>query len=263
LIDYGPVLSPLRNTNDVNDFDVGVIPPSSPPTNFDSSPLEPSAPSDNIFLALSTANVREEHLCRTFSSKRSRPSSDSSGSISIEMTSKELVQKGINCSPPNIIDERNFQSNKDYRTTVIGNLELRWPAYGIENATYAGRTYFIYHTCTIDTGLFILYHAYKAQSDEFRSLLASDALDAYRILHRTFQLVDTEGWTAARLYWATQNNLLTNKCSNSTYDLMNTMEAVVFQFVKPMQTFTVKSVCACVACPKRVRDYTSTEISLT
>ena len=56
-----------------------------------------------------------------------------------------------------------------------------------------GKRYFIFHTCTIDTGLFILYHAYKVHSDEFRALFTSDALNIYKIIRRTFQLVETEG----------------------------------------------------------------------
>ncbi|CAF1344431.1 unnamed protein product [Adineta ricciae] len=145
---------------------------------------------------------------------------------------------------------------------MIGNLQLTWPSYGIENATYAGKSYFIFHTCTVDTGLFILYHAYQAHSDEFRALFTSDALHIYTVIRRTFQLVETEGWTIARLYWLTEHNLLTNKHSNGKYDLMNTMEAIVFQFVKPMQTFPIKSQCSCNVCPKRIREHTNVDISL-
>ena len=147
--------------------------------------------------------------------------------------------------------------------TTIGNLKLTWPPYGIENSTYAGERFSIFNTCPLDTGLFILYHAYKTGTDGFRKLFTSDALEAYKFLRHTFQLVETDGWTTARLYWLTEKNLLKNKNMNGKYDLKSTMEEIVFQFVKPMQAFTIKSKCSCTVYSKPIREYTSVHIALT
>ncbi|CAF4153886.1 unnamed protein product, partial [Adineta steineri] len=256
---YSVLSSHMPITTNTNDCNYVTNPPSPLPIIVDRSPMTPSF--GNIVFAV-TDRI-EPHLAQVFCPKRSHSSSNSSCSISIEKTSKQLCEKKSKpSSPPHTIENRNFQSSKDNRTATIGSLKLTWPSYAIENATYAGEQYFIFNTCTIDTGLFILYHAYKTQSDDFRNLFLSDTLNIYKIIHRTFQLVDTDGWTTARLYWLTENNLLTNKHRNGKYDLMNTMEAIVFQFIKRMQTFPIKSKCTCVVCPKRTREHMNADISL-
>jgi len=109
-----------------------------------------------------------------------------------------------------------------------------------------------------------MYHAYKAGTDNFRRIFESHTLDVYQFLRRTFELIETNGWTTARLYWLTEKKILANKTKkNGWYDLMDTMDAIVFQFIKPMQTFRVKSKCSCTACPKPIRQYTNTHITLT
>ena len=200
-------------------------------------------------------------MTRTFSSKRSPPASDSSYSVSKAPTPKKPPQKKIKSSPPNSINKRTF--NRDYLTTKIGDLKLTWPPYGIKNALYADEYHSIYYTCTIDTGLFVLYHAYKAGTDDFRNLFESDTLEAYTLLRRTFQLVESDGWTIARLYWLTENNLLREKDKDGQYNLMNVMDAIVFEFIKPIQTFSLNSTCSCSACPKPIREHMSVDIALT
>lgn len=91
---------------------------------------------------------------------------------------------------------------------------------------------------------FILYYAYKAGIGEFRNLFKTDVVDAYRPLHHTFQLVDIDGWIAARLFWLTEDDLLSNYRSNGSYDLMDTLKAVAFQYVKIVQSFPFKSKCS-------------------
>ncbi|CAF4028148.1 unnamed protein product, partial [Adineta steineri] len=260
-IQYSVLSSHMPITTNTNDCNY-VIDPSSPlPIIVDESPMTPSISLGNVFFTVSDGI--EPHLAQVFCPKRSHSSSNSSCSISIEKTSKQLCEKKIKpSSSPHTIENRNFQSSKDNRTTTISSLKLTWPSYGIENATYAGEHYFIFHTCTVDTGLFILYHAYKTQSDDFRNLFLSDTLSIYKIIHRTFQLVDTNGWTTARLYWLTENNILTDKRSDGKYDLMNTMEAIIFQFIKVMQAFPIKSKCTCVVCPKRTCEQINVDITL-
>ncbi|CAF4643666.1 unnamed protein product, partial [Didymodactylos carnosus] len=140
--------------------------------------------------------VDNTSLSRAFSPKRSYPSFDSSYSMSKAETPKKLRPKKVKVSPPNSIDKRNFPFNTDNRTTTVDNLMLTWPSYGIKNALYAGECFSIFNTCPIDTGLFVLYYAYKSGTDKFRNLLEDDTLEAYTFLHRTFQLIESDGWNA-------------------------------------------------------------------
>jgi len=176
--------------------------------------------------------------------------------------SKISQQKKVKYSPTNLIGKQNYTCGKDYPTTKIGNLILTWPSYGIKNVAYANQYFSIINTCPVDTGLFVLYHAYKAGTDAFRNLFESDALEAYTFLRRTFKLIESDGWTIARLYWLTEKNLLTRKTKDGQYDLKNTMDEIVFKFTKPMQTFLLKSKCTCAACPKPDREIMSVYIAL-
>ena len=73
------------------------------------------------------------------------------------------------------------------------------------------------------------------------SIFRSDTLHAYTLLRYTFELIESDGWTIARLYWLMETNLLTTKTRDGQYDIKNTIDEVVFQFTKPMQTFSLKS----------------------
>jgi hypothetical protein len=210
-----------------------------------------------------TSSIDNINLSRAFSPKRSYPSSDSSFSTSKAPTPKKLRQNQVKSSPSKSITKRNFTLNSDYRTTTIGNLTLAWPPYGIMNTFYAGEYFSIFHTCPIDTALFVFYYAYKSGTDAFRNLLEDDTLEAYTFLRRTFQLVESDGWTVARLSWLTEKNLLKKKKKNGEYDLKNTLDEIVFRFTKSMQTFPLKSKCTCSACPKPIRNHMSVEIALT
>lgn len=230
--------------------------------NVNNLPMEKSSQScDNIFSALLT--ITEPSLSRALSPKRSYHSSDSDCSISKTYSPKQLREKKAKASPQNSINRFDLTLDKDYRTTNIGELNLTWPPYGIEYTKDNDEHFSIYHTCAIDTGLFILYHAYKSGTDDFRNLFESDTLETYTFLRHTFRLIETHGWTVARMHWLIEKQLLKNKTKDGRYDLMNTMEEVVFRFIKPMQTFLVSSKCSCVVCPRPTRKYTHTHITLT
>jgi hypothetical protein len=294
---FSAASSNVLKKTDQNLYDSRMISPSSSLVSLNVLPIKSSDSSDNIFSALLTVagdsdlknvhkkNDERQHarqhvtkpsdsknsfhpinnasLSRVFSPKRAHASSDSSSSISDIPTLKISQQKKFKSPLPNSMDKRNLGVNRDYRTTKIGNLTLTWPPYRIEKAIYVGETFTIFHTCPVDTGLFVLYHAYKAGTDNFRNLLEADTLEAYTFLRRTFQLVDSDGWTIARLYWLTEKNLLTVKTKNGQYDLKSTMDEIVFRFVKPMQSFPNKSKCTCSACPKPLRNHINMELSLT
>ncbi|CAF0932936.1 unnamed protein product [Didymodactylos carnosus] len=108
--------------------------------------------------------------------------------------------------------------------------------------------------------LFVLHHVYKADTDHFRDLFETDTLEAFILLRRKFQHVESDGWTTARLYWLTQNNLLKVKIKNDQYDIENTLNEIVFRFIQPIQAFPIKSKCYCSACPKSIRESTSVDI---
>ncbi|UJR13094.1 hypothetical protein I4U23_000118 [Adineta vaga] len=103
-------------------------------------------------------------------------------------------------SPPNSNNLCTSTISKDQRTTIIGDLKLTWPSYGIEHTTSAGERFSVVNACSIDTGLFILYHGFKTATGDFHEFLKSNILDAYKLLRHTFQLIETDGWNVARLH---------------------------------------------------------------
>nr|ACD54669.1 unknown [Adineta vaga] len=203
-------------------IEMNLLSPSS--IKINETPITVPSSAGNIFMTLS--DLTESHLYRVFCSKRRHSSSNSSCSTSIQQTSEQLYDQQIKPSSSHTTGNNKLHFIKGDQITTIGNLKLLWLIYGVDNFIYAGKRYDIFHTCIIDTGLFILYHAYKAHSDEFRNIFTYNSLDIYQIIWRTFQLVDAEGWTTARFYRLTEHNLLENRSSNGDYDLMDTMKAI-------------------------------------
>lgn len=132
----------------------------------------------------------------------------------------------------------------------------------MEDIIHEGQSYSITNTCPLDTGLFMLYHAYKSSGLDFQYLFESDRLPVYTTMRRTFQLVETDGWDSARLFWLLTHGLLKNKTQNGEYDLENTITEIVFRFVQSIQIFTITSMCSCAACPKQYRSTNSVDIVL-
>jgi hypothetical protein len=207
-----------------------------------------------------SSKYNNEHNSSPLSPKRIMESSDET--ISSVTTEKEsrYDRKKIKTSSSKLSNATQYRSNDPL--TKIGNLSLTWPRYKIKDGVYAGHSFSITNTCSVDTGLFILYHAYKANTDEFRNLFETDILDAFITLRRTFEYVEHDNWTVARLYWVVKHELLEVKRADGTYDLLNTLTKVVFDFVRPMQHFKVKSKCTCIACSKRIRESSSFDIVL-
>ncbi|CAF1014942.1 unnamed protein product [Rotaria magnacalcarata] len=133
------------------------------------------------------------NLFDILSSKRSHPSSDSGISTTKTRYTKRLREKKVDCSSATAIGKRNFKSYKDYRTTTIGSLTLAWPPYQINNRSFRGQIFTLLNTCSVDTGLFVFYHAYKAGTDKFRDLFEVSNLDALKLLRHVFHLVENEG----------------------------------------------------------------------
>lgn len=164
----------------------------------------------------------------------------------------------INSPSPN---KRQIKLNDKY--TTIGNIQLTWPRFGIKNAVFNGEIFSVTNTCPIDTGLFILYHAYKTANQAFRAIFENGTLSCFAKLRQTFTLVETDGWTTARLYWLCTHQLLQQRNEDSLYNIENTLTEMVFRFVQPMQAYTIRSKCSCSQCPKPIRERTSVDIALT
>jgi hypothetical protein len=268
----------LSRSPSLNNFHVSPTQPHVSPVNHPASPAKLSPSSQNIFTLLADSgptykkkicnetdkqlDIINNNLSRPSSPKRSHPSSDSSCSTPRAQTPKKLKHKKVKAATSISINHDNLLFNNDYRTATIGTVTLTWPPYGINDALYAGQSFTIVNTCPIDTGLFVLYHAYKSSTDNFRNLFDIDTHEICTFLRRTFQIIESKGWTDARLYWLTEKNLLRNKTKHGQYDLKNTMDEVVFKFLKPMQTYPLKSKCTCSVCPKPIRNSSSVEIQL-
>ena len=200
---------------------------------------------------------------RVVSPKRSHSSSTTSSTPVLKPSSPvKKTRKRNKQSPLNSPDWWQVMTKKRGGFTNIGNLQLAWPRYGIRNAIHEGKIYSVTNTCPLDTGLFILYYAYKAGTYNFRNLFERDTLEIYGTLRRTFQLVESNDWTIARLYWLTQHNLLEDNNEIRVHDIENTLTEIVFKFIQPMQEHPVRSKCSCDACPKQIRWTTNREISL-
>ena len=103
------------------------------------------------------------------------------------------------------------------------------PITGIRNAIHEGKIYSVTNTCPLDTGLFVLYHAYKAGTEKFRGLFERDDLDAFITIRRTFQLVESDGWVTVRLYWLILHGLLRDNSQNYVHDIKNTLTEIAFK----------------------------------
>ena len=107
-------------------------------------------------------------------------------------------KKRTNAQPINSpIRPSDIGRNKVYATN-IGTLRLRWPRFGVHSVIHEGRLYSVTNTCPLDTGLFILYHAYKSGGSKFQDLFETDPLPIFTTLRRTFQLVESDNWDIAR-----------------------------------------------------------------
>ena len=202
-------------------------------------------------------------LLHALSPKRNLSSSNDSIPYNVKENVWHYQRKKVKILPSaSSPDKQESILNKRLFIAVLGSLHLTWPKYGINNGIYAGQSFSVTRTCSVDTGLFVLYHAYRVGSDEFRNLFNNNEVNAFAVLRETFQYVESHDWTVARLHWLVQHRLLDAKMTDGRYDLQNTLSKIVFDFVKPMQEFDVSSECTCNVCPKRIRKHSSVDITL-
>ncbi|CAF4095238.1 unnamed protein product [Rotaria sordida] len=107
-------------------------------------------------------------LSRALSPKRPLSSSNDTISANVMEKISDEQRKKIKTSLLHSSKKQQSRFSKQPFTTTLGSLNLTWPRYGIKNGIYEGQSFSITRTCPVDTGLFVLYHAYKAGSDGFR-----------------------------------------------------------------------------------------------
>ncbi|CAM4976976.1 unnamed protein product [Rotaria socialis] len=212
--------------------------------------------------------INRRGLSNALSLKRCLSSSSDSISVSLKQNPIRDQHKKVKQLAPSTSDKEQNVFNKPPRVpkpqciAELGTLTLKWPKYGINNGIYDGQSFSVTRICPIDTGLFALYHAYKAGSDKFQNLFENDNLDALVVLRDTFKYVETNDWAVVRLHWLVRHQLLNEKISDGRYDLKNTLKKIVFDYVRPMQIFEIISECSCIACPQRICKNSSVDLTL-
>jgi len=150
----------------------------------------------------------------------------------------------------------------------IGNIALPWPRYNIKSTLFNGIVYTINNTCSVDSVLFVYYLIFKTASTLIKNLFSNGSDSIYSILNKTMQLVDTNGWDIARLYWLKTNNRLlanTNAASSTTtyrQDLFGMVDDNAYRYLRAMQTYIYSTECTATDCPKRKQSRTGAEIAL-
>ncbi|CAF1401383.1 unnamed protein product [Rotaria magnacalcarata] len=144
---------------------------------------------------------------------------------------------------------------------IISGFALKWPTFEIKNVMYTGQAYTLYNTCAIDSALFSLYFIYV--TDEIISSELKEAADSspYATLTKTFNIVEKEGWDAARIYWLLKCNIL-KTAGRLTRDLFGSVDELAFSFLKSRQRHSNEIICLRSDCPKKERKCTSTELDI-
>jgi len=125
--------------------------------------------------------------------------------------------------------------------------------------TCLGHEYGITDTCNVDSGLFVLYFLFQTDSI-MHELIDKMSTEPYTSLRATFELVDSEGWDSARLYWLLVHKRL-DPFSNSLQSMFGSMDQNVYQFIKGLQRYSVSSLCSRLECPERKKRGFCTELS--
>lgn len=95
-----------------------------------------------------------------------------------------------------------------------------------------------------------------------KSVISKSDKEPFLSLRKTFELVDSEGWDEARLYWLMINGLLSPKQFNY-YNSYGSVDGNALRFIKSyLQLYESRSICSQKDCPMRERKTTSTEIAL-
>jgi hypothetical protein len=145
---------------------------------------------------------------------------------------------------------------------MVGNLRLPFPHFNIKPTFFEGKRYSAANTCSLDSSLFLLYYIYMSNSKEFRSLFDPNIPICEKLL-KTFDLVENQGWDIARIYWISIHSTGSSRNDiNQHHDLFTTADNNVFQYVRDLQKYVIKSTCTSTDCPKLVLEKRSVDIAI-
>ena len=86
--------------------------------------------------------------------------------------------------------------------------------------------------------------------------------EPFQSLRKTFALVESNGWDEARLFWLTNQDLLSHQQSNN-HNVYGSVDGNTLRFIKnPVQLYENKSVCSRQDCPTRERNITTGDLPL-
>ena len=90
---------------------------------------------------------------------------------------------------------------------VIGKMLLGLVTI-IRMRCFQGQFYSLRYTCALDSALFSLYFVYKTDIHVASEFDNAPSTSSYSTLAKAFQMVETDGWDTARLFWSMHFNIL-------------------------------------------------------
>lgn len=163
--------------------------------------------------------------------------------------------------------------------TIIDGYILRWPKFQIHNAIFEGKlftiavcsvvenilaikgqSYSIANTCNVDSGLFVLYYLYRTDVTFTQDILDAPGDSPCVLLRKTFDLVETEGWDIARIFWLLTNNRI-KKSGRKIKNIFGSLDENVFRTIKRQQRYSFTKVCSRPECKQKKRTTINTELS--
>lgn len=87
------------------------------------------------------------------------------------------------------------------------------------------------------------------------------ASSSYATLVKTFNIVEKDGWDAARVYWLLNFKVL-KTTEQKSKDLFGSVDELVFSFLKDRQRYSSDIICLRPDCIRKERKVTSTELDI-
>jgi hypothetical protein len=166
-----------------------------------------------------------------------------------------------------------------HQIVMIEQCPLLWPAFGINKkrfegpvlffifylqniyCLFSGQIYSVTNTCNIDSPLFVIYAVLWTDST-IKNIILNSESEPFLSLRKTFELVESDGWDEARLYWLITHSLLGHQQSN-IHNAYGSVDGNTLRCIKnPIQLYKSKSVCARQDCSTRERTIISCDVAL-
>jgi hypothetical protein len=109
--------------------------------------------------------------------------------------------------------------------------------------------------------LFALYFLYRTDADVADESINPRSTSPYTTLVKVFQIVEEEGWDAARISWLLNYNLL-KPIDRQPTNLFGALDEQVFRFMKSKQRYTDTTTCSRPDRINKERKFSSTELDL-